>query len=325
MGSVGQKRSLETLTRMSFEDHLLNRLASIDQIVIIGASGWIGRETIALLQELLVDDFQRRVILVGSRDSTISVNGQQYHVRRFADIPFNQPIDLIIHLAFLTQDRALALGMDTYAQLNRELSDSVYQLCRNSKTKFVLVASSGAAEPRILSNYSDPSKKLYGQLKRESEELFLRLVGDQGAKVAICRIWSISGSQLQDPGKYALGNFIMQAKFTNKIKMESAGRIERAYVDAGQMMKVMLSNLLDGHGGILDSGGTRTTLSDLAKLILLEFNRDGEIEIPSNAKKDSDFYVPEINPFNNLARESGLSLHTLEEQIKITAKGQVFQ
>lgn len=297
--------------------------APIQKILITGASGWIGRETISILKHILADDFSHRVTLAGSRDATIVVDDHTHHVMRLQDIDTERNFDLVIHLAFLTQDKALELGADEFSRLNRDLTSTVYHLCQRSGAEYVFLASSGAADPQVWAGYKNPSKKLYGQLKMDEEELFQSL---EGAFVQVGRIWSVSGGQMQKPEKYALGNFIIQAKTKGNIEMKTSGRVERAYVDAGEMMAVFILNLLKGGTGTLDSGGFQTLLQDLAKMVLRELRPAGALFMPRESTvAEDDIYVPNLVPFNKLAQKLGMNLSALEEQIRTTARGQSFR
>jgi len=297
--------------------------APIQRILITGASGWIGRETISILKPILGDDFSHRVTLSGSRDAIIVVDAHTHHVRRLQDINADQKFDVVIHLAFLTQDRVLELGADEFSRQNRDLTSMVYHLCQKTGVEYIFLASSGAADPQVWADYKDASKKLYGQLKMDEEELFQSL---EGAFVEVGRIWSVSGAHMQKPEKYALGDFIIQAKSTGKIEMHTAAPVERAYVDAGEMMSVFLLNLLKGGTGTIDSGGFKTSLQNLAKLILNDIHPGGKLILPPESSTASDdIYVPNLVPFNNLAQSLGINLSSLEEQIRTTAKGQSFR
>lgn len=300
---------------------------SDNRILVTGASGWIGRETIALLQQVFPDtkDFQSRVILAGSRDATVVVNGISYLIRSLSEIQPDEIFDLVIHLAFLTQDKAIQLGEGEYSRRNRELTEFVYQICRRSNSRYVLLASSGAANEAAMRAFTDPSKRLYGRLKRESEERFLQLPSESGSLVEICRIWSISGAYIREPKKYALGNFIAQAKTSGKIELHNSALVKRAYVNAGELMGVLLLNLLSGEGGLIDSGGFETSLLELAKLVLLELSPEGELSLHSElTEPKTDIYVPNVLPFNQLSGRLGVHLSNLQEQIQITAKAEAF-
>ncbi len=297
--------------------------APIQRILITGAAGWIGRETISILKPILGDDFSHRVTLAGSRDAIIVVDDHTHHVERLQDIATDQKYDVVIHLAFLTQDKVVELGADEFSRLNRDLTSSVYHLCQRSGVEYVFVASSGAADPQVWAGYKDPSKKLYGQLKMDEEELFQSL---DGVFVQIGRIWSVSGGQMQKPEKYALGDFIIQAQSTGNIEIHSAAIVERAYVDAGEMMKVFIQNLLKGRGGTIDSGGFKTSLQNLAQLILNQIHPEGRLILPQESPTQADdIYVPNLAPFNHLAQSLGVELSSLEEQIRNTAKAQSFR
>lgn len=295
------------------------------RILITGATGWVGRETISLLQSSFGDEFDRRVVLAGSRDSKIVVNGLTHHVRKLFDINSDEHFDTVIHLAFLTQEKANILGTEDFARLNREISDFVYRLSDRSHVGQVLVASSGAADPAVLGTLKDPAKRVYGELKRESEELFAELRNHRHAKVEICRIWSISGSHFLTPTKYALGNFIEQAKATGNIHLANSAAVKRAYIDAGEMMGVLLLDLLKGPGQLISSGGFETTLQDLARLVLNEINPSGEVFLPKQTYgHEEDIYTPDVKPFNALATKFGVALSDLSEQIRTTATSSIF-
>ena len=296
-----------------------------NRILITGASGWVGRETIGLLQDLFGDEFSHRVTLAGSRNSIVSVNGVTRHVRRLFEINPEEHFDAVIHLAFLTQEKANIMGAEEFMRRNRELSEFVYKLCQSSHVGHLIVASSGAADPIVLEAFKDPAKRIYGELKRESEELFSELLRHDRAKVEICRIWSISGSHFLTPTKYALGNFIEQAKSTGNIHLANPALVRRAYIDAGEMMGVLLLDLLKGSGQLISSGGFDTSLQELARLVLDEFNPRGQVIVPTQSDEhQDDIYAPDVEPFNALAKSFGVELSNLEEQIRITASSSIF-
>lgn len=294
----------------------------IQKILITGASGWIGRETIALLQPILGEEFSHRVTLTGSRDAKIVVSGKSHHIKVLYEIDQDQRFDLVIHLAYLTQEKVDTLGSAEFAQQVRKITSFVYNLCLSTAVPYIFVASSGAADPRVWAEYTNHSKRDYGKLKREAEELFQSL---DEAKVEIGRIWSISGSQIQNYQKYALGDFIKQVVEKGNIELESAKRIKRAYVDAGELIEVFIINLLSGGTGIIDSGGFETSLQDLGRLVLNELHPGGKLILPTTVStSEDDIYVPDVKPFNNLAKHFGVKLSSLEEQIRTTAKAQTF-
>ena len=297
----------------------------LKRILITGASGWIGRETIALLLEVLGDQFAHRVTLAGSRDSTLSIEGVRHHVRKLLDINSEEHFDTVIHLAFLTQEKAHILGVEEFSRLNREISEFLYKLSKSANVSRLLVASSGAADPAILKAFKDPAKRIYGDLKRESEELFAELSKQSNIKVEICRIWSISGSHFLTPTKYALGNFIEQAITTGDIHLANPAVVRRAYIDAGEMMGVLLIDLIKGSGRLISSGGFETSLQELARLVLDEFNPSGRVVVPAETNEhQDDIYAPNVEPFNLLAKNYGVQLSNLEEQIRITARSKIF-
>lgn len=295
------------------------------RILITGASGWIGRETVALLHGVLGEEFSHRVTLAGSRDSKIVVDGITHHVRKLFDINPDEKFDAVIHLAFLTQEKADIVGVEDFMRINREISEFVYTLCQHAHTGHVIMASSGAADPVVLKAFKNPAKRVYGESKRESEEIFAQLRNHGDAKVEICRIWSISGRHFLTPTKYALGNFIEQAKSTGNIHVANAATVERAYIDAGEMMGVLLLGILGGEGELINSGGFETSLQELAQLVLDEFNPGGKVIVSARTSgHEDDIYAPDVTPFNSLATRLGVQLSDLKDQIRTTAASEVF-
>ena len=81
---------------------ILEHLEEGEKILITGASGWLGRETIELLAELLGNQFSNKVILAGSKSRLIKVNKNDYSVIDFNSISQDNPkLGIILHLAFL--------------------------------------------------------------------------------------------------------------------------------------------------------------------------------------------------------------------------------
>ena len=161
-----------------------------DRIVITGAGGWLGLATLELLQGSLGnDELERRVFCFGSRARDLSlVDGtkiKQQPLQKIADLERRPTI--VLHLAFLTKDRAEAMPEDEYCRANRAISNTVLHSLIPIGARSVFVASSGAAAVADDPTASAPMR-LYGSLKREDEELFASWAGLQNARAVIARI-----------------------------------------------------------------------------------------------------------------------------------------
>jgi nucleoside-diphosphate-sugar epimerase len=300
------------------EIDLTSSLNSFKKIVVFGASGWLGRECISLLSNTLKNNFSSTVTLIGSTNKTIQVNKQNYHVISIDSPVLQSNVDLIINLAFITQEKLEKFGAEQYINLNQELRKKIHNFIYESKPKYVYYSSSGAADTDFIAETKNESKKIYGYLKLDSETELIKLSQDLNFNLLINRIWSVTGLQIQDYSKYAIGNFISQALSTKKIEIKSNSQILRTYIDAEDLLQVCFNELLINKFSLLNSGGFQTTLFDLASLIL---NIVGSATSPISStieKQPGDDYVSKDFKLNELALIQGLKLQSLEKQIRNT-------
>ena len=301
---------------------ILEHLEEGEKILVTGASGWLGRETIQLLAETLGDKFANRVILVGSIDRIIKVNKTDYSV-----IAINSEnlkgikLGIILHLAFLSQDKVEQFGAKKYTEVNNEITHSMLQMTLTSGARYVFVASSGAAAAHILENQKHAGKKLYGELKLNVENRFLALTS---AQVLIGRIWSISGNQIQEPLKYAIGDFIHQAVNTGKITLAGSSNSTRTYIDAKQMMTGYIFQLLTSRDFLLNSGGETTDLHGLAYQVLDICKASGLHILPELQDQLPDHYVSPDNSMKEILNLCSIQLLSLDEQVENTSHAIVF-
>jgi nucleoside-diphosphate-sugar epimerase len=293
-----------------------SKINSLNKIVVFGASGWLGRECISLLSRSLQKNFSSKVILVGSTNKSIKVNQQNYDVTSIDDSGYQTNVDLVIDLAFITQEKLEQLGETQYIHLNQELRKRIYDFIYESKPKYVYFASSGAADIDFMRVTKSYSKRVYGELKLASEAELKNISQDLEFNLLINRIWSVTGLQIQDYIKYAIGNFISQALSKNEIKINSSDQVLRSYIDAEDLLQVCFNELFLNKSSLLNSGGFQTTLFDLASLVLKVLG-SSTAQIPNLIGKElGDDYVSKDFKLNDLALQQGLELQSLEDQIR---------
>jgi nucleoside-diphosphate-sugar epimerase len=297
-----------------------SNINTLNKIVVFGASGWLGRECISLLSSSLQKNFSSKVILVGSTNKSIQVNQQNYEITSINDLGNQTNVDLVIDLAFITQEKLEQLGETQYIHLNQELRKKIYDFIYESKPKYVYIASSGAADIDFMSVTKSNSKRVYGELKLASETEMKKISQDLDFNLLINRIWSVTGLQMQDYSKYAIGNFISQALSTNEIKIKSSDQVLRSYIDAEDLFKVCFHELFLNKFTLLNSGGFQTTLFDLASLVLKVLGSSTAQNPNSTEKEPGDDYVSKDFKLNDLALKQGLNLQSLKDQIRNTLK-----
>ena len=295
-------------------------ISDLNKVVVFGASGWLGRECISLLSNILGNTFSAKVILICSSNRSIQVNQQNYEITSINDLGHQTNVDLMIDLAFITQEKLEQLSEKQYIHLNQELRKKIYDFIYESKPKYVYFASSGAADIDFMSVTKSNSKKVYGELKLASETELKKISQELDFNLLINRIWSVTGLQMQGYSKYAIGNFVYQALSTNEIKINSSDQVLRSYIDAEDLFKVCFHELFLNKYTLLNSGGFQTTLFDLASLVLKVLG-SSNTQIPNSIEKEpGDDYVSKDFKLNDLALKQELELHSLEDQIRNTLR-----
>jgi nucleoside-diphosphate-sugar epimerase len=294
----------------------LTTIRTFEKIVVIGASGWLGRECISVLSSILKSNFFSKVILFGSENKLITVNGQNFKIHSTQNLHSISDVDLIVDFAFLTQEKLKILGEIKYIEANLEIRNIVYNFIYESSPRFIYYASSGAADIDFLKVTQDNSKKLYGELKQASEITLEKIATARNTNLLINRIWSVTGRHIQNYTHYAIGNFFFQAMTKGKICVTQSDQILRTYIDAGDMLRVCFNKLFEDKLSVLNSGGFQTTLFNLASLVLKELEIFS-VQIPNLTPKiPHQDYISKDFELNQLAIKYNLELHSLEAQIR---------
>ena len=243
---------------------------SRQRVVITGAGGWLGLATLELLQGALGPEFESRVLCFGSRKRVVSLrNGTLVGQHPLPEIALLQTKPtLVLHLAFLTKDRAEAMEEEAYRGANRLLSGTVLEALDAIGADAVFVASSGAAafrdDPR-----ASAAMRLYGALKHEDEERFAAWAEQRDKRAVIARIFNISGPYINKLESYALACFILDALAGRQITIRAAHRVVRGYVAVRELMSLIFALLLDEQKGVtrFATGGQPMELQAVAETV----------------------------------------------------------
>ena len=214
-------------------------------IGITGATGWFGRTALHELQQLLgPESFFRRVRAFASRSRTIPSTGFADGVERpvpvapLAELPelaAREPIEALLHTAFLTREYVERVGVETYISVNRGITDLVCRSLHAAPAARAVLISSGAAAAldhvdRLEDHlHTDP----YGVLKSE-EERRLREI----AQTLVLRAFAVSGRFMRDPEQFALGDFLLRALGGLPIEIKAPMPVIRGYGHAGDMVNL---------------------------------------------------------------------------------------
>jgi nucleoside-diphosphate-sugar epimerase len=298
------------------------------KVLVTGATGWLGRETVArVLEGKFAGITQSNLLLASSngRDLELDSLGEYPTValENLSHRESTNSIEGLVHLAFITKDKTTQYSFSEYVAKNIELISAACEIIERDKPKWVVVVSSGAIIDRpTLEIENNVVRNPYGFCKRIEEALIAESARKVGANIVIGRLWGGTGLYMPVKRAYAISDFIESAKESGAIRINSGGVVIRRYCDAGDFMEVLVRSAIQGDTTTLDSGGSIIEVGELAKLISA---RLGEISISrSEVPTAVDDYYPRGSEFEELAKSVGVQLHGIDEQVLRTLKSHKF-
>jgi nucleoside-diphosphate-sugar epimerase len=294
------------------------------KVLVTGATGWLGRETVARVLEGKFEGITQSDLLLASsngRDLELDSLGV-YPTVALETLSHRDSINSIeglVHLAFITKDKTTEYSFSEYVAKNIELISAACEIIERDKPKWVVVVSSGAIIDRAtLEIENNVLRNPYGFCKRIEEALIAESARKVGANIVIGRLWGGTGLFMPVKRAYAISDFIESAKESGAIRINSGGEVIRRYCDAGDFMEVLVRSAIQGDTTTLDSGGSIIEVGELAKLIS---SRLGGISISrSEVPTAVDDYYPRGSEFEELAKSVGVQLHGIDEQVLRTLK-----
>jgi len=292
---------------------------SRQRIVITGAGGWLGLATLELLEDALGDALPGRVHCFGASPRMLSLRSgatvEQRPLEQIAEL--DQRPTLLLHLAFLTKDRAEAMDEAAYRAANRQLSQIVLDDLDRIGAKSVFVASSGAARFA-----DDPAKsaamRLYGELKRDDEDAFAAWAEANATRAIITRIFNISGPHGNKLQSYAMSALMLEAMAGRTVAVRAPHQVVRGYVAIRELMSLVFALLLDPASGVVrfDTGGEEMELAELASVIAALTGGNAErAPLTSDAE---DRYVGERTTYEQLLAKHDIATVPLAQQLEET-------
>lgn len=303
--------------------HVEQALGASDvRIVVTGAGGWIGLSTLELLNATLGDAFAARVHCFGSSRRALTLrDGTTVEQRPLPEIcSLDAAPTIVLHLAFLTKDRAEMMDEATYREANRQLDRTLLDALDGIGAQAVFVASSGAA---AVANDPDasPSMRLYGSLKREQEERFAAWAERHRKRAVVARIFNLSGPHINKHHSYALASFILDALAGRPIAIQARHRVIRSYVAIRELMSLVIALLLDGLPGVtcFDTGGEPMEMQEIAQAIAQALGPVA-IERPPVDAAPVDRYAGDGRAYAALLDENGIKPVPFARQVIETAE-----
>lgn len=283
-------------------------MSNLERVVILGASGWVGRTACNWLAQMgsqvLLIAGSSRIVRIGNSDYGI----ETFDIKKIRDFKPTTVIDA----AFITREKVKTLPLDTYIRSNTELMEQGIELQKLSSVEKFIGISSGASVHHLEQDLPYMALDPYGSLKAFYER---RLVenSELRAKTTIGRIWSVSGSLVTKPSLFAFSNLIQQA-LSGHIEILARHRVWRRYIDLEDFIRVVTLSS-PGESRVIDSGGEKVELEQLAQLIFAELGAKPSISRVLSIGSEDDLYFSDESTWLDALKAIRFVPLTLGEQI----------
>lgn len=289
------------------------------KILITGASGWLGRNSI---RYFLNNGFaSNNLILVGSRNRKIEINKDMFveilDFEQISNLINNEELMGIIHLAYLTKDYSNQ-NLDNYIKTNLELTNKIVKILHLNRPTWMVYVSSGA----IYSNYekqlieNDIKSNPYGYLKYRDEIKFTETCKILDINLTIGRLWGSMGIDFINAKKYAVGEFMINALTGKDIIIKSNRNVYRTYCDSEQFVEMCIRSAISIKHTLFDSKGEIVEIEKLAVKIKELLNpKINIIRDKFDKNLTPDDYYARNDTFFDLSRNLNLEILSLKDQI----------
>lgn len=311
--------------RLCFTPELSDYIARTNMpIIVTGATGWLGRATLEMLDAALAENFHIRVSAFSNSETTINLrSGKQIASHNLKSLDGKKmPSALIFHYAFLTREHALSQSLADYVNGNGEITRTIFDFVKRNGAHGIFVPSSGAVYTSERFIESDLHSNPYGVLKFEDETRFQSLAQEFGFPCAIMRVFNLSGPFINKLSSYALASIIRDVTSGGPIVLHANKKVVRSYAYVEDIINLATSIIQRViQISPFDTAGERMIeIGELAGIVSqVMHGRPIEIIRPDILDSARDLYCGDERSYFRLAKTTGLELKTLEVQIQATA------
>lgn len=230
------------------------------RILVLGGSGWLGMTAVRLLRKR-----RPQSLLVTSSDGrTITLEGEPIPTVRFeADLIRTFDPTVVLNFAAVTRDRIDVVGRESFVEASQRLFEQYLLASSLPSVVMSMHISSGAA---IRPGSRDPRTDPYGHQKWLQECAISHEVA-AGRRILIARVWSVSGDLVTRPKTYAFSDLIVQALTSGRVRVRADHEVWRRYTSVDRFLAVAMTSCWNEIGTVLDSGGERVEIRELAHII----------------------------------------------------------
>ncbi|WP_371431967.1 NAD-dependent epimerase/dehydratase family protein [Novosphingobium sp.] len=294
----------------------MTNVAPSSRFVLTGPSGWIGQAMLDALARERGGRLEGHVTAFASRARVMDLPwGERLEIRPLETIT---PDDVagahIIHLAYLTKEKADQLGESAFTTVNRAIDDALLAAVGSAAPASLFVASSGAAALAEHGTDLHP----YGLAKLRQEARFLEWAAVLGVPTIAGRIFNLAGPYINKLRSYAISDFALQAREDGEIRIQASVPVFRSYLHVEDLCTLVIGAAQQGIGRptpIDLCGAEVVEMADIAALVA-----EASYGSPPICRGPVDFSRPSLylgNPTHTkvLAMELGISLRPLSVQI----------
>jgi len=235
-------------------------LSPSDRVLVLGGSGWFGRTA-----RVMTNLSSENVMSVASHKRHIHINSFSYPVTdyNFDAIRAFAPT-VVLDFWFPTREKIETRGDAQYQEEVLAIINLTTKIAALPSVCRVVSISSGASTSRDKNQESGGRYAAYGNLKVRSENALYEASEEHGFRLAIARVYSVSGALVTRPQSYAFSDLAIQA-ITGRITIHAKARVLRRFVAVEDVLSVALSNL-QNESKFLSSGGEVIEIGDLVAI-----------------------------------------------------------
>lgn len=219
----------------------------------------------------------------------------------------------VIHLAYLTKEKAAELGERRFFDGNIAIDDAVLDALAGKPAASVFVASSGAAKLAATGVDLHP----YGMAKVRQEARFLEWAAAGGVPVVAGRIFNIAGPHINKLEAYAVSNFILQALNCKKIEVQANIPVFRSFLHVDDLCDLVIGmglRKISRPRPIDLCGAEVVEMADIAALVAAQTGSPPVRRATLDYGRASE-YLGNFPHTKVLAMELGFDLKSLSAQI----------
>lgn len=288
------------------------------RFVLTGPSGWIGSAMLANLVRWFGAATGNITAFASSARDIALPGGGTLPVRQLKTIRAEDVAGAhVVHLAYLTREKAAELGETTFTATNLEIDDALLGALAEAPAVSLFVASSGAASHAASGQDLHP----YGLCKLRQEARFLEWARARGVPAIAGRIFNIAGPWINKLDAYAVSNFAVQALAGNRIEIKADRPVFRSFLHVDDLCELVIKAALAGIGRAapIDICGSEVLeMQQIAMTVAAEYGETTEIIRSALNLSAPAVYLGNHVDTQLLAMEAGVVLAPFSVQIADT-------